>query len=140
MVTDSNVTFSSQVSGILGLGFPRLSSITNTLSTGAHICTILLSNVNIRVLGTPFIASLVQKGLLSYPLFGLSLTRNDSGTLTLGAVDSTVVTDPGKITLHEVVQFAPFGHERNVSGYLQWAIALQTIYVRFTAFMTPTSL
>lgn len=34
VVNSSNVTFSDDVSGILGLGFPRLSNIFKSLSTG----------------------------------------------------------------------------------------------------------
>lgn len=35
LVTNSNVTMDDNVSGILGLGFPRLSSISNTIANGA---------------------------------------------------------------------------------------------------------
>jgi hypothetical protein len=33
---------------------------------------------------TPFFTSLAQQGLLSYPVFAVHLTRNDTGTLSLG--------------------------------------------------------
>lgn len=34
---------------------------------------------------TPFFGTLSAQGILDYPLFGLSLTRNTSGSITLGA-------------------------------------------------------
>ena len=33
---------------------------------------------------TPFVNGLAQQGLLEYPLFGLSLSRDDGGTIALG--------------------------------------------------------
>ncbi len=73
-------------------------------------------------------------------MFGLSLTRNDTGSLSigepfrhlirniynpsLGAIDSSVVTNVTNVGWHEVVEFAPIGTENNVSSYLQWAIPL----------------
>jgi len=71
MITNSNVTFTDKVSGIMGLGFPRLSSIPNSVNDS-----------------TPFFAGLAEQGLLDYPLFGISLTRNTSGSLTIGTIDS----------------------------------------------------
>jgi hypothetical protein len=66
LITESNVTFIDQVSGILGLGFPRLSSISR------------------RTNSTPFFPTLAYKGLLEYPLFALSLAKNHTGSLSLG--------------------------------------------------------
>lgn len=66
LVTDSNVTFNDQVSGIFGLGFPRISSISKATNS------------------TPFFTTLAYKGLLDYPLFALSLMKNGTGSLTLG--------------------------------------------------------
>ena len=34
LATSSNVTFADEVSGVLGLGFPRLSTISNTVANG----------------------------------------------------------------------------------------------------------
>jgi hypothetical protein len=34
VVTSTNVTFPDQISGVLGLSFPRLSTITHSLATG----------------------------------------------------------------------------------------------------------
>ncbi|KAL0954964.1 hypothetical protein HGRIS_003894 [Hohenbuehelia grisea] len=112
VITDSNVTLTDQVSGILGLGFPRLSSINSTATNS-----------------TPFFVGLAQQGVLDYPLFGLSLTSNSSGTLTLGAIDASVVKNASNITWHPVVQFAPFADESRTASYLQWATPLTAFSV-----------
>ncbi|KAL7279207.1 hypothetical protein ACG7TL_007047 [Trametes sanguinea] len=119
LATSSNVTFTDQVSGVLGLGFPRLSTISS-----------LASNA------TPFFATMAQNGLLDYPLFGLSLTRDSSGSLSFGAIDGSVVTNRSLIEWNEVVPFAPFGAQSNVSSYLQWAVVLEGISVNGTT-VTP---
>ncbi|KAI8980194.1 acid protease [Trametes punicea] len=119
LATASNVTFTDQVSGILGLGFPRISEIAS-----------LAANA------TPFFATMAQNGLLDYPLFGLSLTRDSSGTLAFGAIDGSVVMNRTLIEWNEVVPFAPFGAESNTSSYLQWAVVLEGISVNGTA-VTP---
>ncbi|KAF8071741.1 aspartic peptidase A1 [Lyophyllum atratum] len=122
LLTDSNVTMVDQMSGIMGLGFPRLSSIPDVVTNS-----------------TPFLVSLAQQGLLEYPLFGLSLTRNASGTLTIGAVDASVVKNASLISWNHVVDFAPFGAESNVSSYLQWTIPMSGFSVNGTEFEpTPT--
>ncbi|KAG5341597.1 hypothetical protein C0989_009078 [Termitomyces sp. Mn162] len=102
-----------ETSGILGLGFPRLSSIPSSVTNA-----------------TPFLIKLVQQGLLEYPVFGLSLTRNSTGTLSLGAVDSSLVKNASLISWNQVVDFAPFGAESNSSSYLQWAIPISAVAVR----------
>jgi hypothetical protein len=107
MITNSNLTFTDKVSGIMGLGFPRLSSIPNSVNDS-----------------TPFFAGLAQDGLIDYPLFGFSLTRNTSGSLTIGAIDSSVVTNASEINWNNVVEFPPFSMESNTSSYLQWAIPI----------------
>ncbi|KAI0086145.1 aspartic peptidase domain-containing protein [Irpex rosettiformis] len=118
LVKSSNVTFNNDVSGVLGLGFPRLSRIFSSLANGT---------------GTPFFATMAQQGQLAYPLFGLSLTLNSSGSLTLGAVDGSVVTNLSLIQWTEVVPFAPFlGSADNTSSYLQWSIPLSGIQVNGT--------
>lgn len=78
---------------------------------------------------TPFFPNLAAQGLLDYPLFGMSLTRNESGTLTIGAIDSSVVTNASKIVWNEVVPFAPFPGQGNSSSYLQWVIRLSSFTV-----------
>lgn len=115
LVTDTNVSFVDQVSGILGLGFPRLSTISDSITNS-----------------TPFFVTLAQRGLLKYPLFGLYLTYNSSGSLTIGAIDGSVVTTFSRIEWNDVVEFPPSGAESNVSSYLHWAIPLTAISVNDT--------
>ncbi|KAF8227298.1 acid protease [Tricholoma matsutake] len=117
---DCNVTMTDETSGIMGLGFPRLSSINLSVTNS-----------------TPFFVTLAQQGLLDYPLFGLSLTRNASGTLSMGAVDSSVVTNASLINWNNVAEFSPFGAESNVSSYLQWAIPMSSFGANGTQ-ITPT--
>ncbi|KAI0635942.1 acid protease [Trametes polyzona] len=119
LATHSDVHFTDQVSGVLGLGFPRLSSI------ASH-----------AVNATPFFATMAQNGQLDYPLFGLSLTRDSSGTLTFGAIDGTVVMNRSLIEWNEVVPFSPFGSESNSSSYLQWSLVLEGVSVNGTV-VTP---
>lgn len=120
LMNSSNVSFVDQVSGIMGLGFPRLSTI-NAKASNA----------------TPFFVQLAQQGQLDYPVFGVSLTRNASaGSLAVGAVDSSVVQNASSISWNEVVPFRPFKAESNSSSYLQWAIHLANISVG-TNVITP---
>ncbi|KAF5326666.1 hypothetical protein D9619_004251 [Psilocybe cf. subviscida] len=120
LITDSNVTLNDQTSGILGLGFPRLSSINNTALNS-----------------TPFFSSLAQGAFLEYPLFGVSLTRNSSGSLSLGAIDASVVTNASRIGWNKVTDFPPFSTQNaTTASYLQWAIPLSLFAVNGTA-LTP---
>ena len=84
-VTSSNVSLTDSVSGVLGLGFPRLSVIQQ--SVNGQFCPVIerLCCMLSLAAAAPFFANLAQRGLVEYPLFGLSLTRNSSGSLTLGA-------------------------------------------------------
>ncbi|KAF5367500.1 hypothetical protein D9758_003687 [Tetrapyrgos nigripes] len=109
-ITDSNVTMIDEVSGIMGLGFPRISTINGTATNS-----------------TPLFPGLAQRAQLSYPLFGLHLTRDDTGSLTFGAIDSSVVTDVSKIVWNEVVEFPPFDNEKDGPSYYQWAVPLEGI-------------
>lgn len=120
LMTSSNVTLTDDISGVFGLGFPRLSSVSNTVTNS-----------------TPFFVQLAQQGVLNYPVFGLSLTRNDTGSLSIGAIDSSVVTNVTNVGWHEVVEFAPIGTENNVSSYLQWAIPLDGFAVNGSS-LTPS--
>lgn len=91
---------------------------------------------------------MASTGRLDYPLFGLNLKRNTSGSLTfgknfllfgdnevlltfhLGAIDATVVTNRSLIEWNPVVPFAPFaGSDGNSSSYLQWSIVLSGLSV-----------
>jgi len=115
VVNNTNVTLKSEVSGVLGLGFPRLSSF-SLKATNA----------------TPFVNRLAQEGVLDYPMFGVSLTRNMSGTLSLGAIDTSVVQNTSLIEWHPVMPFSPFGVESNTSRYLQWAIPITGLGINGT--------
>jgi hypothetical protein len=111
LIQETNVTLNDQVSGVLGLGFPRLSAFPSTVNA------------------TSYLSNLVQDGELTYPIFGVSLTNDDQGTISFGAIDASVVSDIRNVTWNEVVQFPPFGHESNASSYLHWAVILDKISV-----------
>ncbi|KAH7913209.1 aspartic peptidase A1 [Hygrophoropsis aurantiaca] len=119
VVTASNVTMDDDVSGILGLGFARLSQI-----------YYLAANA------TPFIGSLSERGILDYPIFGLSLTWNATGTLSIGAVDVSIVQNTSNIVWNEVVPFSPLGIQANTSGYFYWAIHMTSFAINNTV-LTP---
>ncbi|KAI0734297.1 acid protease [Fomitopsis betulina] len=122
LMNSSNVTLNDDISGVLGLGFPRLSTISS-----------LVANA------TPVISTMAGQGLLNYPLFGLSLPKNGTGSLTLGAIDASVVTNRSLIELHDVVPFAPFNGtetDEDAASYLQWTIELSQIWVNGTS-ITP---
>ncbi|KAF8589817.1 acid protease [Ramaria rubella] len=118
LVTNSNLTLGRSVSGILGLGFPRLSQIAASIPNAP-----------------PFLSGLVEAGRLAYPLFGLSLTTNTSGTLSMGAIDKSVVTNTSLISWHDVVPFAPLPNQNatETSPYLHWALPLDNLTVNGTA-------
>ena len=104
------------------------------------------------MLALPFFSTLATKGLLEYPLFALSLSRNSTGTLTLGksshsvrfirllkavsvgAIDASIVEYPGNISWNKVAQFPPFGAENSTARYLQWAIPISGIAVSLHSF------
>lgn len=86
-MNDTNVTLSSgeqEASGVLGLGFPRLSQIGKAVSGGKSTSIIIVDGKFNYDLAVPPVARLAQQGDLSYPMFGLSLRKNDTGTLSLG--------------------------------------------------------
>jgi hypothetical protein len=69
----------------MGLGFPRLSGISSSVVTNcAFGCKETQTAAKFPPQATPFFPSLAQKGVLDYPLFGLSLTNNASGSLSFG--------------------------------------------------------
>lgn len=79
------MTFTDQVSGVLGLSFPRLSTIASQTVNGMPVCRYYVTvEPHHGRLATPFFATMAQNGQLDYPLFGLSLTRDDSGSLAFG--------------------------------------------------------
>ncbi|KAB5591909.1 Actin cytoskeleton-regulatory complex protein pan1 [Ceratobasidium theobromae] len=117
LVNDTNATLASgdqEASGVLGLGFPRLSQIGKAVP-GA----------------VPPVARLAQQGDLSYPIFGLSLRKNDAGTLSLGAIDADVVKNQSLIAWHDVAPFPTLPSD-NSSIYLQWAIQMSGVAVNKT--------
>ncbi|KAJ3573645.1 hypothetical protein NP233_g2310 [Leucocoprinus birnbaumii] len=116
LVSNSNVTLTDEESGILGLGFPRLSTIPTQFVNNSK----------------PFFANLAEQGLIDYPLFGLSLTRNLTGSLSLGAIDASIVISPQNISWNDVAQFSPVSVESNTSSYLHWAIPLTSFGVNGT--------
>ncbi|KAH6913070.1 aspartic peptidase domain-containing protein [Coprinopsis sp. MPI-PUGE-AT-0042] len=119
LVSESNVTFGDHTSGLLGLGFPELSSFTS----------------NSTNFTTPFFSNLAQKGLLEYPLFAFSLTRNNTGSLSFGAIDASVVANASDIAWNQVASFPPFNGDTNSTEptYLQWAIPLTGLYINGTS-------
>ena len=88
---------------------------------------------------TPFFPTLAQQGNLTYPLFGLSLTYNYTGTLSLGAVDSSVVKDMSAVGWNQVVEFAPAPGKGDESSYLEWAIPMPAFGVNGTQVTTKPS-
>ncbi|KAG8738057.1 hypothetical protein FRC12_016927 [Ceratobasidium sp. 428] len=114
LVNDTNLTLASgnvKSSGILGLGFPRMSQIGRSVPGDV-----------------PAIARLAQQGDLSYPMFGLSLRKNDTGTLSLGAIDADVVSNVSSIAWYNVAPFPTLPTD-NSSIYLQWAIHMSGVSV-----------
>jgi hypothetical protein len=55
---------------------------------------------------------------------------NSSGTLAIGAIDSSVVKNISNIAWNEVVPFGPPASQNTTSSYLQWAIRLSSFAVR----------
>lgn len=54
------------------------------------------------VIGTPFFSSLAQQGIVDYPIFGIYLTRNSTGTLSLGQSTNTAITITRRLTILQV--------------------------------------
>jgi hypothetical protein len=100
------------VSGLIGLGFSRLSRIAHSTENGTSI-----------------LERLALEGQLEYPMFGVSLTIG-GGSLSLGAIDVGVVADVRQIEWHDIVPFSPVGQDAHSSFYLHWAVQLETIHVR----------
>src|ERR1700722_14417313 len=86
LATNSNVVTDDQVSGVMGLGFPRLSVISALVVNGKrHQFSYFMQRCDFFTTATPFFTSLAQQGQLDYPLCGLSLTMNSTGTLAIGS-------------------------------------------------------
>ncbi|CAE7067490.1 unnamed protein product [Rhizoctonia solani] len=131
IVNDTNVTLAAgdhEASGVLGLGFPRLSQIGKSVRGGELLQLGLSSITECLITAVPPVARLAQQGLLSYPIFGLSLRKNDTGTLSLGAIDADVVKNQSLISWHDVAPFPTLPND-NSSIYLQWAIHLSSVAI-----------
>lgn len=106
----------------------RLSTVSSSLLQVCYSCANRTTDEWLPA--TPFLATLAQNGLIDYPLFGVSLTRDSSGSLTFGAIDGSVVLNRSAIAWNEVVPFAPFISESgNSASYLQWTVVLDSISV-----------
>lgn len=79
LVNNMNLAFNDKISGVLGLGFSRLSSIARTTPNA-----------------TSFLGSLAANGTLEYPIFGLSITNFNNGSLTLGTFPECEARPPLK--------------------------------------------
>lgn len=130
LVNSTNLTLTSQgISGVLGLGFPRGSSISRSL--------ISYQDQLAGAKSSPLVTSILQESNLSYPIFGLSLSRR-TGRITFGAVDPEVlptVQDREQVEWHDVVPFPsgntalPSNSTINADGetldaYLAWTLGL----------------
>ncbi|GJJ08689.1 hypothetical protein Clacol_002908 [Clathrus columnatus] len=117
LVNSTNVNLGPSVSGVFGLGFSRLSQISSLVPEAS-----------------PFVPALVERGVLDYPLVGLSLTYDTSGTLSFGAIDKSVVPNVSLISWHAVEPFSPLpGQNASTTPlYLDWVIPLDGIVVNGT--------
>lgn len=126
LINSTNLMLASEhISGLFGLGPPRLSAFADYTNASPG-------------LGGPVLSRLARNASLGYPLFGLHLLQNTSlgGSLTLGAIDGDVVTDQSLIEWHPVVKFPPFKsapRQNTSSPFLQWAVQLTNINVNGTA-------
>ncbi|KAL7410223.1 aspartic peptidase domain-containing protein [Mrakia frigida] len=126
IITSTNLTLASQhISGIVGLGFPRLSTVANVAGGGGELASPLLNN-------------LASNGTLAYPLFGIHLDRNTTlgGSLSIGAIDSSIIPNQSMLQWHPVVEFPPFNNAppaNFTSPYLQWSLVLTNVTMNGTA-------
>ncbi|KAJ1307598.1 hypothetical protein OPQ81_001693 [Rhizoctonia solani] len=88
----------------------------------------LVNDTNVTLALSPPVVRLAQQGLLSYPIFGLSLRKNDTGTLSLGAIDADVVKNQSLVSWHDVAPFPTLPNDTS-SIYLQWAIHLSGLAI-----------
>lgn len=132
LINSTNVTLSAQgIGGVLGLGFPRGSTISRSLVGYAEQIG------DVRTF--PFMTSLLQGSNESYPLFGLYLT-SEGGRATFGAVDPAILPtskDRQQVEWYDVYPFPsgdtalPANSTLNVDGpalgpYVQWVLPLHS--------------
>jgi len=121
LVSNTTLALSDSTSGLLGLGFPRLSAFPNVTNS------------------VPLFPRLAQQGLLEYPVFGFHLGWNASGSLAIGAIDASVVRNVSDISWNSVASFPPFFAEASEPTYLHWAIPISSFSVNDTAADTTPS-
>lgn len=125
VVNATNLTLAAErVSGLFGLGPPRLSALAPLFDDAGDE-------------GAPVLSRLARNGSLGAPLFGLHLEKNTTlgGSLTLGAVDGDLVRDQSLLQWHPVVPFPPFNgaaRQNESSPFLQWAVQLTNVTVNGT--------
>ncbi len=144
LIDETNVTLGAQgISGVLGLGFPRGSTIARSLVGYQD----QVGDVNTLPLATSLLRTNV-----SYPMFGLYLTPS-GGRATFGAADPIVLPtgqDRSLVQWHDVVPFPsgdtslPANATLNVDApalgsYVQWVVRLTAAGVAGRpATLTPT--
>lgn len=108
LVDSTNLTLGTQgISGVLGMGFPRGSSISRTL---VNFTKEELNGSDSK----PFLSNLLTNNNVSYPLFSLALNKT-GGKLTLGALDSNILpnsSEVGQVEWSDVIPF-PSGSTYN---------------------------
>ncbi|KAE8214491.1 hypothetical protein CF327_g2118 [Tilletia walkeri] len=147
LVDRTNVTLLQQgIGGILGLGFPRGSSIARTL-IGQNVSAI--SNTSsappsVVPLMTTILSS--EGSNVSYPLFSLAF-NSTGGRMSIGAVDPYILPtakDRALVDWHDVVPFPsgdtskPSNATANIEGpelgsYVYWALQLAVAGVNGTS-------
>ena len=148
-MNETTVTFTDEISGILGLGFPRLSQIYHTAAHGNDLTparskkplsemvrrrhSVLFVLGARRDSGLPYIRYLSHHQLHRYSL-PWSVCRQfrhdyERSYCPIGAIDSSVVGNLSSVEWHYVVPFAPEGASNNVSSYLFWTLQLSSISV-----------
>ena len=146
-MNETTVTFTDEISRILGLGFLRLSQIYHTAAHGNSLTPACRKKPRSEMVchRNSVFSSLVREGIVGYPIFGIYLSTDSTDTLSLGqfvdssdyqrfycstgATDSSVVGNLSSVEWRHVVPFAPEGASNNVSSYLSWMLHLSSISV-----------
>ncbi|SNX84697.1 related to MKC7 - aspartyl protease of the periplasmic space [Melanopsichium pennsylvanicum] len=133
LINSTSLTLSAQgISGVLGLGFPRGSVISRSL-VGFE------NQIGEDTKTSPFMTSVLQTSEVSYPMFGLYLSRT-GGRATIGAVDAQILptrNDREQVEWYDVYPF-PSGATNlaandtlNIDGaalgpFVQWVLPLHS--------------
>lgn len=75
LVTNSNVTMVDQISGVMGLGFPRLSSISNSVTNCTSLLTLFPRHIAKSQLSYPLLRGLGATRTIGLPPFRLQLDQ-----------------------------------------------------------------